>query len=206
MPAPPPESEPAMVTAIAVIVRSDAWRELSACRPRAGGDPYPPPVPSESSLATRAMTRRMGPRLRGDDNKWLGDASLFASLTLPLRERLVDDRPQLARRVGRALGERKRGDHRNAVGAGRDGGRRIARIDARDGTDRQLRAAPAQHLRDAREAIDANRRIRIVLGGRDIDAADRRVVEEIDRRGFRLLDRLDREPDDGAGPKQAARI
>src|SRR5262249_12972825 len=153
MPAPPPESEPAMVTAIAVIMRSDAWREFSICRPHASGDPYSPPSPSKLGLAPLARTRRMGPRLRGHDNKWPGQASQFESCSIPLGERLVDDRPQLTRRVGRARGERKRRDHRNAIGAGRDGGGRVARVDARDGTDRQLRAAPAQHLCDAREAI-----------------------------------------------------
>src|SRR5258705_13709483 len=93
MPAPPPESEPAMVTAIAVMARSDVWREFSACRPRAGGD----------------------------DNEQLGGASFFSSLAPPLGERSVHDPPPPARGVGRVLRARERRDNTNAARARLDG-------------------------------------------------------------------------------------
>jgi hypothetical protein len=41
----------------------------------------------------------MGPRFRGDDNKWLSDASLFVSLTLPLGVRAIAAFAQLARSI-----------------------------------------------------------------------------------------------------------
>src|SRR5215467_15270536 len=114
MPAPPPESEPAMVTAIGVVMAwPNAWRKISACRsregkceamtlrcrPRAGGDPYAaarqcrrasddrnpggygsPPARGRQRLdSCQGHLSTLHFRLRGDDNKRLGHASLLAS-------------------------------------------------------------------------------------------------------------------------------
>ena len=60
--------------------------------------------------------------------------------------------------------------------------------------------ARAERRDDAREAGNADRRIGIVLRGRGEDAADADIVEQIDRRGLRLRDGLDRSPMIASGP------
>src|SRR5882672_1440619 len=111
MPAPPPESEPAMVTAIAVMARSEVWREFSACRPRlqrcetmtlrcrprAGGDPY-------------AAARRCG---RASDNRNLGG---YGSPRSRGRQRLVSCQGHLG-----SLGSRFCGNDRKETGDDRRG-------------------------------------------------------------------------------------
>ena len=118
----------------------------------------------------------------------------------------VDHRAQLLRGKRRIARQRERRDHRDAVGAGRDHVGRVAGIDAGDGADRKPGFARAHRLHDGAQSGDADRRRGIVLGGRAIDAADRHVVEQFERRRFGLLHRLDAEPDDGGAAEQQPRV
>ena len=157
MPAPPPESDPAMVTAIAVM------RCVLVTLMAAGAD--------------GGRHRRI----------------FFA--------RRIDDGAQLARgghRIGR---ERQRRDHRDAVGARRDHLRGVRRRDAGDAAHREIADAVAKHPHDAREPVGPDRAAGIVLRGRAEHAADADIIENAERRRLRLLDRLDRQPDERHRPE-----
>ena len=144
MPAPPPESEPAMVTAIGV---------MTASAPRARRRPR-----RACSCAAAVGSRR----------------------------------------------ERQRRDHRHAVGAGRNGRAGIGGIDAGDGAGGKFRIALAEHVDDAAQALDADRRLLLVLRRGRIDAADADIVERLDRRRFGQRLGVDREPDDRVPARAAA--
>src|SRR3954464_14737944 len=119
MPAPPPESEPAMVTAMAFIRHS------------------PRKPPDGAQLARRGFWVRM---------------------------------------------HRQCGNHRDTIGTCLDHRRRIARIDPRDAADPQLATACTQCRTELAQTGGADRRVRIVLRDRRINATDADVVDELDRR------------------------
>ena len=70
----------------------------------------------------------------------------------------------------------------------------------------KFRSAGAKHGDDARESLDADGLALLLLRQRGVHAPDADVVQQIDRRGLRLLNGLDRQPDDRARPEQTPRI
>ena len=66
--------------------------------------------------------------------------------------------------------------------------------------------ARAQRRHDRAQAANTDRRIRIVLRGGRIDAADARIIDCLERRRIRQRHRLDRQPDDGRWPEQPPRV
>src|SRR5437660_2597047 len=105
MPAPPLESEPAMVTAMAVTTRSADFAKA----PLSARPPHPNPLPKEESerTACAAHSRRNS-----------------------LIESAVDDTAQFARGGLRVILQRQRGNYRHTVRACLDHRRRIAGIDS----------------------------------------------------------------------------
>ena len=59
---------------------------------------------------------------------------------------------------------------------------------------------------NAREAVDANRRLLLVLRRGRVDSADTDIVDEFHRRGFRQRHGVDRQPDDCLRAQQPPRI
>ena len=128
-------------------------------------------------------SKELGPRFRGDErNKDLRPA---------LRQHAVDHFAQRARGGGRIGRERQRGDDGDTVGAGGDHRCRIGGIDAGDTDDRDFRRAAALDGGNARKPFRADRGILLRLRERRVDAADARIVDQTDGRGFGRRDAFD---------------
>src|SRR5262249_11826368 len=130
----------------------------------------------------------------------------WASYPSPPRQRCFAAVAQRARRGLRIALKRERRDHGDAVRAGGDGLAGIAGVDAGDRAQGKLRRTPAENGRDASQAGWADRGIGIVLGRGRKHAADPGIIDETDRRRFRLRDRLYRQPDDRGTSEQSASI
>ena len=82
----------------------------------------------------------------------------------------------------------------------------IAGVDAGDAASRQDGRTPPQNGRDARKPFRTDWRLCLFLRCGRVDIADARIVDALDRRGFRLGNRTDRKSDDRRRTEQTARI
>ena len=120
--------------------------------------------------------------------------------------RVIDHRPQVLRGLGGVRCKRQGRNHRNAIGAGRDHIGGIGGIDPGNRANRQVRLSCTDRVHDRPQAVGADRRLRIVLRGGAVDAADRDIVEQLERRGLGLFHRLDAQADDRTAAEQQPRI